>query len=161
MNSKKTTSEPKKNAYSDISKYQISVSASKTAATELATTANEETRNTFNLADVAAQIFVIRSAMFTDELNDRQRATYQFDIQTFKLRQQHAKKMTSKIRVVDNAIKNSVRMYILDDKMTAPVRESIQRLAEKYKRTKNQIIKQFHIQFQFLKNAPAKDKMKQ
>lgn len=135
--------------------------ASEAAATGLAATASGGARDTSSLAGVAAQTSATRPAMFADELDDRQRAAYQLDIQTFKLRQQHAEKAASGIRVVDNAIKSSARMYIPDDKMTATVRETIQALAGKYKRTKNQIIEQFHIQFQSLKNAPAKDKIEQ
>lgn len=161
VDSEGTTPESEEGAYPDISKYQVPMPTSNAAATGLAAAADERTRNTFSLAGVAAQISVIRPTMFADELNDRQRAAYQLDIQTFKLRQQHAEKMISKIRIVDNAIKNSVKMYIFDDKMTATMKETIQALAEKYKRTKNQIIEQFHIQFQFLKNTFAKDKIKQ
>lgn len=69
--------------------------------------------------------------------------------------------MATGIRVLDNAIKNSARMYIPDDMMTATMKETIQALAKKYKRTRNQIVEQLHIQFLLLKNAPAKNKIEQ
>ena len=127
----------------------------------LAAAANGGAQNASVNAGGAAQATATQPARYADELDDRQRASYQLNIQTFKLRQQHAEKVTSDIRVIDNAIKSSARMYILDDMMTATVRETIQALARKYKRTKNQIIEQLHIQFLSLKNAPAKDKIEQ
>lgn len=101
----------------------------------------------------------IRLAEYADELNDRQRASYQLDIQTFKMKREKAERVAAGLRAVDAAIKSSVRMYISDDKMTASVRDVVIALAKKFERSTAEIIRQLQDQYRLLKTSLIKDKI--
>ncbi len=64
------------------------------------------------------------------------------------------------MRIVDNAIKTSVRPYIPSDEMTSSCRDIIRLLAARYKLTNDQIIEQIQNEFQDLKTWPLSIKNK-
>ena len=153
MNSEETRSEPEDLEYSDLSRYLVSVPVE-----DVGTVFEKLSAAPFSSSS-AAQI--IRPVKYADELIDKQRSVYQLNISIFKLRQQQSEKIAAGIRVIDQTIKSSVRMYISDNMETATVRKTLQLLKKKYKRTQKQITEQFHLQFLALINPPAKKKIKQ
>ena len=149
-----TRPEPEDPEYPDISRYLVTVPASDESVLEELPPANPPTAN----PPTATQT---RPAMYADELTDKQRSAYQLDMSAFQLRQQQSEKVAAGIRVIDQAIKSSARIYIPDDMRTATVRDTLRLLEKRYKRTQKQIIEQLHLQFLFLRNPPAKDKIEQ
>ena len=151
MNSERTRSEPENPEYSVLSRYLVTVPAENV----------ETVFERLPAASFSSAAQVIRPAKYADELTDKQRSAYQLNISTFKLRQQQSEKVAADIRVIDQVIKSSARMYIPDNMETATVRKTLQLLKKKYKRTQKQITKQLHLQFLTLINPPAKKKIEQ
>ena len=100
-----------------------------------------------------------RPAKKYEELSDQQRKTYKMELTTFQMAEKINDRIAQDIRVVNAAIKTSVRTYIPPDRMESSVREILQFLFNKYKRSDDEIIEQLFEQLQQLKAPPTKSKV--
>ena len=94
-----------------------------------------------------------------EELTDQQRKTYKMELTMFQMTEKINDRIAQGIRVVDAAIKASARTYIPPDRMESSVREILQLLANRYKRSDDEITEQLFEQLQQLKLPSTKGKV--
>jgi predicted NAD-dependent protein-ADP-ribosyltransferase YbiA (DUF1768 family) len=104
----------------------------------------------------------IRPVRDYNELSTAQKNSLKINIITWKLKEKRITKIAKEMRIVDNAIKTSVRPYISSDEMTSSCRDIIRLLAARYQLTNDQIIEQIQNEFQDLKTwSPIKNKIEE
>lgn len=90
------------------------------------------------------------------ELTSYQKEIYHMNVANFQMMQEQSEKVAQGIRIVKNALKMSARTYIPPREMNSSVRHIIKILANRYKLSDAQIVKQIHEQYQSLKTPPVK-----
>ena len=93
------------------------------------------------------------------DLSAEQKEDYEMEISAYKMKDKQVEKVAQGLRIVDNALKSSLRAYIPPNKMASSVREIVKILAARYKRSDDQVIEQLHEQFLALKTPPIKGKI--
>ena len=100
-----------------------------------------------------------RSVKKYKELSDQQKKTYKIELITFQIAKKINDRIAQNIRMVNAAIKASIKAYIPLDRIKSSVREILQLLFNRYKRSDDKIIEQLFEQLQQLKAPFTKSKV--
>jgi hypothetical protein len=71
------------------------------------------------------------------------------------------KKIAQNIRIVDNVVKLSARQYISSSEIVSLIRQIIQILTSRYKKSEVKIVEQLHEQYYALKISSFKTKIEE
>jgi flavorubredoxin len=97
-----------------------------------------------------------------DDLTTEQKKSLKMKMNIFQMTKKQVKKIAQGIRIVDNAVKLSARQYISPSEIASPIRQIIQILASRYKKSEVKIVEQLHEQYYALKTASSvKEKIEQ
>jgi flavorubredoxin len=96
-----------------------------------------------------------------DELSTEQKKSLKMKINIFQMTKKQMEKIAQGIRIVDNAVKLSARQYIPPSEIVSLIRQIIQTLASRYKKSEVKIVEQLHEQYYDLKTLPVKEKIEQ
>jgi hypothetical protein len=105
-----------------------------------------------NQVDQSAQDFTqSRFAKYFHELTIQQQENYRANVKKYKRKEKQVAKIIQRMLKVNEAIRASIKTYILSKLMFAFIKEILQILIIKYKKIDDQIKKQIHEKFQALK----------
>jgi flavorubredoxin len=97
-----------------------------------------------------------------DELTTEQKKSLKIKINLYQMTEKQMKKIAQGIRIVDNVVKLSARQYIPSSEIVSLIRQIIQILVSRYKKSEAKIVEQLHEQYYALKTAPSvKEKIEQ
>jgi hypothetical protein len=96
-----------------------------------------------------------------DELTTEQKKSLKMKMNISQMTEKQMKKIAQSIRIVDNVVKLSARQYIPSSEIVSPIRQIIQILTSRYKKSEAKIVKQLHEQYYDLKIPPVKEKIEQ
>jgi hypothetical protein len=96
-----------------------------------------------------------------DELTTEQKISLKMKMNIFQMRKKQVKKIAQGIKIVDNVVKLSARLYILSSEIVLLVRQIIQILISRYKKSEIKIIEQLYDQYCALKTSFVKAKIKE
>jgi hypothetical protein len=103
----------------------------------------------------------LRSSQATDydELFTEQKKSLKIKMNLFQITKKQMKKIARNIRIIDNAVKLSARQYIFSSEIVSLIRQIIQILASRYKKSEVKIVEQLHEQYYDLKTFFVKAKI--
>ncbi len=110
-------------------------------------------------ADQSAQAQRLRVAKYFHELSTEQQENYRTSVKEYKRKEKQVIKITQRMLKIDEAIRASVKTYILSKLMFALIKKILQLLIIKYKKIDDQIKKQIHEKFQTLKQSSFKNQI--
>lgn len=102
---------------------------------------------------------VTRPAEGLDELSEAQQRSFQAKMSTYQMKEKWVEKVAHGMRIVDNALKASARTYKPHSEMDSPIRGIITILADRYKRSDEQIAEQIHDKYRTLQQLPSMQKI--
>ena len=105
-------------------------------------------------------LFIIRSTNDFEKLSKIQQKTFQMRIIIYQMKKKIMKKMTHDMKIINNALKTSTRIYIFTANMNVFIRNIIKALIDKYQRSNAQITQQIFEHFRSLQKTLAKQKIK-
>ena len=85
------------------------------------------------------QIFVTRLTKNYNKLSNAQQKRYQINIIVYQIKKKLIKKMTHDMKIINNALKTSTRIYIFNANMNVSIRDINKTLIDKYQRSNIQI----------------------
>ncbi len=100
-----------------------------------------------------------RLAKYFHELTIQQQENYRTSVKEYKRKEKQVAKITQKMLKIDEAIRASIKTYILSKLMFAFIKKILQVLIIKYKKIDDQIKKQIHEKFQILKQSSFKNQI--
>jgi hypothetical protein len=112
-----------------------------------------------NQADQSAQASQSRFAKYFHKLSFEQQENYRANVKEYKRKKKQIVRITQKMLKINEAIRVSIRSYILSKLMFALIKEILQLLIIKHKKIDDQIKKQIHEKFQTLKQSSFKNKI--
>ncbi len=104
-------------------------------------------------ADQSAQASQSRLAKYFHELSTEQQENYRTNVKQYKRKEKQVVKITQKMLKINEAIRVSIKTYILSKLMFAFIKEILQLLIIRYKKIDDQIKEQIHEKFQALKQS--------
>ncbi len=107
--------------------------------------------------DQSAQAQQSRVAKYFHELTTEQQENYRANVKKYKRKEKQMIKMTQRMLKINEAIRVSIKTYILSKLMFAFIKEILQFLIIKYRKIDDQIKKQIHEKFQTLKQSSFKN----
>ena len=108
----------------------------------------------------ASLLLIIRSADDFEKLSKIQQKAFQMRIIIYQMKKKIMKKMTHDIKIINNALKASTRIYIFTANINVFIRDIIKTLIDKYQRSNAQITQQIFEHFRTLQHIlPAKQKI--
>ncbi len=90
-----------------------------------------------------------------DELTTEQKKSLKMKINIFQMTKKQMKKIAQGIKIVDNVVKLSAPQYILSSEIVSLIRQIIQILISRYKKSEVKIVEQLHEQYYALKTGPS------
>ncbi len=96
-----------------------------------------------------------------DELTAMQNKSLKMKMNIFQMTKKQMKKIAQSIRIIDNIVKLSARQYILSSEIVSSIRQIIQTLTSRYKKSEVKIVEQLHEQYYDLKTPLVKEKIEQ
>jgi hypothetical protein len=100
-----------------------------------------------NQIDQSAQAQQSRVAKYFHELSIEQQENYRANVKKYKRKKKQMIKITQRMLKINEAIRASIRIYILSKLMFAFIKKILQFLIIKYKKIDDQIKKQIHEKF--------------
>jgi hypothetical protein len=100
-----------------------------------------------------------RPAQWFHELTSSQQESYRASVEEYKRKEKLVVKISQGMLKVDEAIRVFARSYIPFEMMSALIREILQLLITRYKKTDDQIKEQLHEKFQALKQSSFKNQI--
>ncbi len=100
-----------------------------------------------------------RSAKYFHELSTQQQESYRANVKEYKRKEKQIAKIIQKMLKINEAIRASIKTYILSKLMFAFIKKILQILIIKYKKIDDQIKKQIHEKFQALKQSSFKNQI--
>jgi hypothetical protein len=108
----------------------------------------------------SAQDFTqFRLAKYFHELSTQQQENYRANVKKYKRKKKQVAKITQKMLKINEAIRASIKTYILSKLMFVFIKEILQILIIRYKKIDDQIKKQIHEKFQALKQSSFKNQI--
>ena len=107
----------------------------------------------------ASLLFIIRPTDDFEKLSKIQQKTFQMRITIYQMKKKIMKKTTHDMRIIDNALKTSTRIYIFTANMNAFIQDIIKALIDRYQRSNAQITQQIFEHFRSLQQPLAKQKV--
>jgi hypothetical protein len=152
INSYDKIEESRKKILSEISHFFVKQSdfASSAAADDLITDQINQSAQDFTQS---------RFAKYFHELSIQQQENYRSSMKEYKRKKKQVAKITQKMLKINEAIRVSIKTYILSKLMFALIKEILQVLIIKYKKIDDQIKKQIHEKFQTLKLSSFKNQI--
>jgi hypothetical protein len=92
-------------------------------------------------------------------LTIQQQENYSINVKKYKRKKKQIAKITKKTLKINEAIRASIKMYILSKLMFVFIKKILQILIIKYKKIDHQIKKQIHEKFQALKQSSFKNQI--
>jgi hypothetical protein len=96
-----------------------------------------------------------------DDLTIEQKKSLKMKMNLFQMMKKQMKKIAQNIRIVDNVVKLSARQYILSSEIVSLIRQIIQTLTSRYKKSEVKIVEQLHKQYYDLKTSFVKAKIEE
>jgi predicted ATP-dependent serine protease len=90
-----------------------------------------------------------------DDLITGQKKSLKMKMNIFQIIKKQVKKVAQSIKIVDNVIKLSARQYISSSEIVSLIRQIIQILTSRYKKSEVKIVEQLHEQYYALKTASS------
>jgi hypothetical protein len=87
-----------------------------------------------------------RYAISKKELTSKQQKKYKANCFEYNMLNRHHKRITQRLKIVQNAIRTSAKQYIISNEFVSSSRKMIQMLAARYKLDQSKIIEQIHEQ---------------
>jgi hypothetical protein len=112
-----------------------------------------------NQADQFAQAQHLRVAKYFHELSTEQQENYRASVKEYKRKEKQMIKITQRMLKINEAIRASIKTYILSKLMFVFIKKILQFLIIKYKKIDDQIKKQIHEKFQTLKQSSFKNQI--
>jgi hypothetical protein len=112
-----------------------------------------------NQTDQFAQAQHFRVAKYFHELSTEQQENYRANVKEYKRKEKQIIKITQRMLKINEAIRVSIKTYILSKLMFAFIIKILQFLIIKYKKIDDQIKKQIHEKFQTLKQSLFKNQI--
>ena len=95
-----------------------------------------------------------------DQPSETQRQSYRFESESYKHEERQATKVENEVRKMRAIILESARTHISDFKFSAPARDLITLLQNRFKRNYNTLIEAIHEKYEELKDkTPAREKL--
>jgi hypothetical protein len=96
-----------------------------------------------------------------DELTTEQKKSLKMKMNIFQMTKKQMKKIAQSIKIINNAVKLSARQYIFSSEIASLIRQIIQILTSRYKKSEIKIVEQLHEQYYDLKTPFVKEKIEQ
>jgi hypothetical protein len=112
-----------------------------------------------NQVDQSAQTSQSRVAKYFHELSTQQQENYRTSVKEYKRKEKQMIKIIQRMLKINEAIRASIKTYILSKLMFVFIKKILQLLITKYKKIDDQIKKQIHEKFQTLKQSSFKNQI--
>ncbi len=152
INSYDKIEESREEVLSEISHFVVKQSdfASSTAVDDLITDQVNQSAQDFTQS---------RLARYFHELSTQQQESYWANVKEYKRKKKQVAKIIQRMLKINEAIRVSIKTYILSKLMFAFIKKILQVLIIKYKKIDDQIKKQIHEKFQALKQSSFKNQI--